>query len=642
LQAEWRGGKSALSTHPHAPHSPEQIVEELSRRHRRIAVCAANDVLRDWTQAEDAAQLGFLVILNRLRAGDAEFLRDRPEATVRRNARWAAMNMRTSRLRREAAEDRSGRQELDDAEAPWVASEARETCEAILRELPEHYRQAIALRFFGDLPDAAAASRLDVTLRAYRRRLDRALDRAHSVAVGIGLGGAAIVAGAVTGIRAALRDAGRRAMDMGLAWGTPLASTTALVVISATPGVAVALHAAPAAPPADVVGTVAESAPGAAQGGRVIAAAPASTAAPHATVVRVAAQIPGRTAAEETPDDSDIYNAAASPSTNRGGALVAVGWGHTCACSVMFESRDGWHTWRAAPGPSADTFLAQVALPPAYPADPRIFIGWPTVGPALDMVSPGFGRAFVSIPAAGYVTLPPSFERDGGFYVTTTNGMLHLALSGVALSADLGRPAVFLPPVDGSVAAGAPTAGDDAAYALAASTSDLATAGGASIAAAAAASGHPVLYRCDDGGRCQSLSAPAIDSAGGVAVSREFAGDHAIAVTWGPRVLLSTDAGKSFVPIPDADGSVIQMQISSAQGRIAVWAVVGSNGREIIQRWEGGARWSTITPPQIRSGDAHSLRLVMLSTDRAFVAGADIGVRCTADGGLSWSEACPG
>ncbi len=625
---------------PPAQPSPEELVAELSRRHRRIAVCAANDVLHDWALAEDAAQRAFLAILTRLRSGDTEFLEDRAEAAVRRNARWAAMNMRQRVLRRESAEDGWGRAQAEDDSAMWAASENRSACDAILRELPAHYQQAIALRYFGDLPDAVAASRLEVTLRAYRRRLDRALAQARSVASSIGLEGAAIVLAALGGIRAALRRVPQAAAHLADAWGTPLAITTALVMIAgAPPGAAVAQSQEAVPQPGPGVAQVAAStAPQAAGGGTVARALPPAT--PQAAPTAAGGRPPGRTAAQETPDDSSVYSAAAVPSAQGGsGAVVALGYGHTCACSVMFESRDGWHTWRAAPGPAANTFLAHVALPPAYPADPRIFVGWPTVGSPLDMVSPGFGRPFVSIPAAGYVTLPPSFERDGGFYVTTTNGMVRLALSGVALATDLGRPAVFLPPVDGSVAAGAPTAGDDAAYALAASAADLAAADATSIAAAPS---HPVLYRCDGSGRCQSLSAPAIDAAGGVAVSRDFASDHAIAVTWGPRVLLSTDAGRSFTPIPDADGSVIQMQISSAGGRIAVWAVVDRDGQQIVQRWDGGARWSTITPAKIRSGDEYSLQLVMLGTDRAFLAGATIGVRCTADGGRSWSEACPG
>jgi RNA polymerase sigma factor (sigma-70 family) len=555
-------GRNALSPHrpsPHvpAPESPEGLVAELSRRHRRLAVCAANDVLRDWALAEDAAQLAFLGILNRLRAGDTEFLEDRAEAAVRRNARWAAMNMRTRRLRRESAEDRCGRADLEDGEAPWAESEAAMLCESILSELPEHYRQAIRLRFFGGLADADAASRLDVTLRAYRRRLDRALARARSVADGIGLRGAAAILLAFASIRVALRDTARRAGELGLAWGSPLAATTALVVLGSAPGAALARSIPPAATPASGGAAVQQlTANHAVVAGQSLAAVAAPATPAPAPIPRDHAA-PGPTAWQETPADSSIYSAAAAPSVQGGsGGLVALGYGETCRCQVMFESRDGWHTWRAAPGPAQDAFLARVVLPPAYPADPRIFVSWPALASGFDMVSPGFGQPFVTLPLGGEVTLPPSFERDGGFYVTTTNGMVRLGLDGVRLTVNLSRPAVFLPPVDGTVAAGAPAAGDDAAYALAASSADLAGSGLAGLAGAAGDVGHPVLYRCDDEGRCQGVSAPAIDYAGEVAVSPQFATDHAIAVTWGPVVLLSTDAGHSFTAIPDADGGV--------------------------------------------------------------------------------------
>jgi len=160
---------------------PERVVGELSRTHRHIAVLAAHDLLRDWALAEDAAQLAFVLILNRLRSGDAALL-DRPEAAVRRNARWAAMKIGHARRHSETAEDRYGRGTVRDDAAMWSSTEARFTCEAILESLPEHYREAIRLRFFRQVPDGAAAASLRVTLRAYRRRLDRALTRARNAA----------------------------------------------------------------------------------------------------------------------------------------------------------------------------------------------------------------------------------------------------------------------------------------------------------------------------------------------------------------------------------------------------------------------------------------------------------------------------
>jgi len=628
--------------------SPDRLVAELSGRHRHIAVLAAHDVLGDWALAEDAAQLAFLLILNRLRGGDPRLL-DRPEATVRRNARWAALKIRDARLHAQTAEDRCGRISPDDDSGPWSSAEARLVCEGILAALPDHYREAIQLRFFRDLPDAAAADRLHVTLRAYRRRLDRALAMARSLAADVGPKGAAAILAVHHGVRA-LRDRLRRAADLGDVWGTPVATTTALLVIAASPGgpaaAALPLLAAAPSPGGGLPGAPLAVAPVGATSSRGGVVVHAALTAPVAT----ASAVPGRlgiTAADETPQDTTIYSAAATPGSQGSGAAVAVGRGHACGCSVVFESRDGWHGWRAAAGPdlSAVSPQTRVALPPAYPADPRILLGSPAVSAIPDMVAPGFGADFTALPFTGWITVPWSFESDGTLFVATAGGLSRIGLTGVSADPAGTRPVVFIPPLMAGEVSAAAAPGSAVTFALSGQGSRVASVAAEPVGAYSVEStgGVPEFYTCSSaGGSCHRTVSSPTSLPVGMAVSPTFATDHALAVYGMQRdIHLSADSGTSFTTLPDPGGSVAWVAPATVNGAVTVWAVVARSGVWTVMQWLGRAGWHTVSPASWHPAALETIHPLLLAPDRVVILDDGADPVCTADAGRTWATACP-
>jgi DNA-directed RNA polymerase specialized sigma24 family protein len=630
-------------TSPRTPDraaTPEDLVEELAQRHRHVAVLAAHDVLGDWTLAEDAAQLAFVLILTRLRAGDDDLLDVNAEAAVRRNARWAALKLRHRTLRRAEAEQLHGEGNAALGPDHCARTEARLACEALLSRLPEHYRRAIGLRFFQDLNDADAAAHLDVTLRAYRRRLDRALLAARSSARAIGLRGVAALLVTFGTARGLLRRA-REAVahfggDLTAAWTTPVVNATALAVLaSGSAGGATLATMTAAAPPA----RTAEGAPAAvalrvaeSAGATSRLSAPPSPLTTRPMASPSAAPHPA-TAWEETPEDSTIYSAAAAPGQGRGGRVVALGLGAACYCLVVFESADAGRSWRAAPGPALTVNFGspQISLPPAYPDDPRIFIGTPWDTGVPDTVADRFGGSFQPLSVSGYITLPPSFERDGTILVTEMEAVVE-----VRLHPAFAGPLVFQPPMTGTPVIAAPLAGSDTAYVAAGSVDPshpLDT-------SAAERGGRMVLYRCAST-VCTALSTPAIANVQEIALSPRFAADRALALAGNHTVLLSQDGGVNFTALPDPGGTVTAIDVASDAHGPVVWATLVDSLTDGtgVARWDGTAGWTWVIPLQYRllwSGFVHPL---LLDTTRVVLQTGN-SLLCSADAGHTWAARC--
>src|SRR5581483_7364594 len=110
------------------------------------------------------------------------------------------------------------------------------------------------------------------------------------------------------------------------------------------------------------------------------------------------------------PEDAQLVTAAAPSNYASSHTIVALGMGHSCSCPVLFQSTDGGATWSASTV-AAPPASEQLALPPTYPADPRIFIGTnaQSGGAAYVLAS------FDSVPTplvgpAGHVALAAGFD----------------------------------------------------------------------------------------------------------------------------------------------------------------------------------------------------------------------------------------
>ncbi len=169
----------------------------ICERYRNQAVGYAFTILRDHATAEDAVQLALARIVARVAAGDRALLDGDPERVVIRNTRWAALDLVQRRRSNEDLEPAEQCAEVMELSGRiWERSQARQLCDQIAADLPIHYRDALRMRFVEQHPDADAASRLGITLKAYRCRLDRALREARQAATRLGidsLGGLVVV-----------------------------------------------------------------------------------------------------------------------------------------------------------------------------------------------------------------------------------------------------------------------------------------------------------------------------------------------------------------------------------------------------------------------------------------------------------------
>ncbi|HEY7148050.1 MAG TPA: RNA polymerase sigma factor [Gaiellaceae bacterium] len=161
-----------------ARRGDEQAYEELVRAHQGIAFRTAYLLAGNASDAEEAAQDGFVKAyraLGRFRAGSpfrpwllqivANEARNRRRSTGRR----AALALRA------AAEESSG----DAAPSPegvQLAGEDRERLLAAVNSLRDEERLVIACRFFLELTEAETAAALDIRVGTVKSRTSRALE----------------------------------------------------------------------------------------------------------------------------------------------------------------------------------------------------------------------------------------------------------------------------------------------------------------------------------------------------------------------------------------------------------------------------------------------------------------------------------
>jgi RNA polymerase sigma-70 factor (ECF subfamily) len=128
--------------------------------------------------AEDAVQEASIQLWRRVASGDTQIL-DSGTSAVRRNVLWAASKLVARARALESREQRTVATGLDE-DPVWVTRERRQLVEAVCARLPRTQRLVLHLRYVEGLSDAEAAGKVGMTVKAYRRRLDRALDAARA------------------------------------------------------------------------------------------------------------------------------------------------------------------------------------------------------------------------------------------------------------------------------------------------------------------------------------------------------------------------------------------------------------------------------------------------------------------------------
>lgn len=344
-------------------------------------------------------------------------------------------------------------------------------------------------------------------------------------------------------------------------------------------------------------------------------------------------------AATETPEDVRVTTAATPPRSPGAGppAIVAIGTGQTCQCQVLMRSLDGGVTWTATGGPLV--VLNQLVLPPAYPADPRIFgsNGAADAGvPPYEAAS--FGAPFqpLALPA-GRIAVSADFDAgDPRLFVASTTGVW-------SLDVDAAPPPT--PHLEIETAASTATPGGF----VAALATPPATPGGPALLVwtptTAVVPGaltppqlSPTLMTCPTSGLC----APRGDIPGlpqFLTVGAD-APDSVVAWTWSSTsVFVSRDGGRSFtsVAVPSR-GLAFSMVVMGAAGQ--VWgSFTGADGE--VARLSDTGTWITTT-----GGDqllrSRTGALVAVDSSRIIDALEGAGYRCTSiNGATAWAPRCP-
>jgi len=634
------------------------LLDESFTAHHAAAVALARRILGDAHLAEDAVQLAFLQILVRVRTGDAALLTANPRAMVLRGTRWAALKLAERDRDRHAAAslDEAGPESTID---PWDHAEARLVSSDIVATLPVHYRDALMLRYVEDQPDDSAAARLALTVKAYRRRLDRALVAARSSATRLGSGTAGALVALVRPrtrllVRARymrldsrLRQARARLGSMACGPGfSHIAMVVAIAGISAA--VLAPLGGSPpgvAAPPQTGVAAVLGGAPGAAP-------QDASTSGRPGSLSDVtAAPVPPRPPIHPTPQASNLLPVLAAPPPSQANVdsvlpadryesnhvIVLGATLPSCGCAALYRSADGGATWQ---GRVLSQSVGLFALPPHYPDDPRI-VHWHPDQPAC-LLADFAATACTPTPLFGRVAFDANFDNGNpviygqatmnhGFlaYNVQTGVVQPLLLGGQLTSID-----VVTPPVDTR----------SGAYLVAqASPSSGLSVGGY---------GPPELFWCSRQLVCQqeprawewdfAYRVDRMDTTGlmlgaqGWSRSAAFAASYDGGASQAFRISTTQPASNEDYELigPPGDVTVLQTDPSSSASTSVV-------------RWRPDCSSEQLSPlPPFSTSDSNAFVVVPVTPQRflAYVYGTLgsplIGYWCTVDGGHSWQRSC--
>ena len=342
---------------------------------------------------------------------------------------------------------------------------------------------------------------------------------------------------------------------------------------------------------------------------------PSSTALPSDKVA-------GRRAADETPEDVTISSAATPPTRN--GAVVAIGTGHTCVCSVLLRSLDGGTTWTATDGPPTD--VSQLVLPPGYPSDPRIFGGVSPADAEAPYISAGFGAPYHRLTGlpAGLVATSADFDQgDERIFSSALSGVWSLRLGTHVPRQEIAYAAE--PLTSNAVAALAtPSPGGPAVLAWAPADSVV-------PGSLTTPSFNSALFACSES--CVPEGSPGN-------LPRELVVDanSIIAYDW-TSVAISEDGGVSFKALPlPPDAATLASTV--VVGR-SLWVSYTrrNNATSIAHLTESGT-WADATNHVALLG-THLANLVAVDRNRILAVLFGAGYRCTSIGTGEWLSRCP-
>lgn len=329
----------------------------------------------------------------------------------------------------------------------------------------------------------------------------------------------------------------------------------------------------------------------------------------------------------ETPGDTRFTAAVAAPDYDTTHTIVALGVGNTCQCVVLFQSVDGGASWTPSPAtvpPGAE----ELALPPAYPADPRVFIGTDPQSGQSAYVMPSFDGAPMPLAGpAGYVALAAGFDHgDDRAFIAG-----HAVVVSVAVDAtpQTVTPVLAYPQwLTSAAVLATPPVADGAAVLVFAPPFTMVVSDPLSGQTQAAA-----IFACGTGTTCTRRGTPPAQ-ANDFTVSQS---GTVSAASWATGVGTSLDGGQSFATRALPSGWLDQSTAATAS---RIWAVLKHNATAAVM-WlpSGGGTWTDVT--SAGNGLAQAVKVVAIPRGPVLALLLTGGLQCSADGGTTWAGSCP-
>lgn len=321
-----------------------------------------------------------------------------------------------------------------------------------------------------------------------------------------------------------------------------------------------------------------------------------------------------------TPEDTRFTSVVSAPSGRPGAAVYATGsvpCHRATGCPILFASHDEGTTWRRLP--AVGLTGTELTLPPAFPADRRIF----AMGPEGLQVSIDQGSTFTTVePLEGPVAFSPDFARDRRIVIGTLSPVEYRDDTGLIAPAPLlftGSSRTSLAFVRG-----------------AGSSSDLLIG-----ARAPTPSGtfRSFLRRCTASG-CADL-APEIDwgeiprfaPAESPSVAYAFSGD--ILARYDGRTRSAT-----LLPVPADTARLTDVKEVGAMLIASKSAGAGRAWSALYVSHDEGVAWAPVRVAARLLPDG-AARITVTPGERIIVAGTAGGLACSPDRGRTWQIRCP-
>jgi RNA polymerase sigma-70 factor, ECF subfamily len=323
------------------------------------------------------------------------------------------------------------------------------------------------------------------------------------------------------------------------------------------------------------------------------------------------------------PDNSTIYDFEVSPSFPVDHTVFAVGKKAGCVgeCYTIFKSTDGGANWNDLK--TVGLLTPRIMLPPAFPADERIF----ATGAIGFQVSENGGRSFNTLFASwGTAAMSPAFSSgDPRILLPDAPGLQYNDRTKLPEPMNL-RPGPST--LSQEFTFGFPSAYDPAHPVMYV---------GAALPAASGTQG--VVYRCEGTTCGQAIALPSVVGAPRIKVVPTAGGDVVLAVR-DQHVFRSVDGAATFqkVSLP-VIGTTLLNETVGHNSRVFAVALVDYKSR-LLASDDAGATWLQLGDP---TGDGASMVTVQPLPNGAILTsmtGRKAGFACSHDEGKTWSKRC--